>query len=178
MSIRTQEQILRFQVSVDNVVRMEMAENKSHLCAVDHCLLVRQELALSKMSKELSSGHIFEQKVKINVILEGLHEVDNERVLDLHKNATLGANVFHLLEAYKHLLIHGLQSKEFSGTSIKDQTYATKSTGTYAHENQLGSSPQLELTKNVPQLEVRKLSVRQLLSNRFAGVTHAVRSLF
>lgn len=75
---------------------MEVLECKYHLCSIESGLVFRQCLAFLKQVKKLSTWAVLKNKEKFSFILERVVHLDDERMLGLHEDVSLGKYVFLL----------------------------------------------------------------------------------
>lgn len=75
---------------------MQELKRESYLSYVEQGNVIWEIVFLSQQSEYLSSLHEVEHQVDVDVVLEGLDEVDNEWVLDACKDVLLVLNVINL----------------------------------------------------------------------------------
>ena len=97
VSVSVQQQILRLQVAVDDVVRVQIVERKRDFGGVELGDGVGKALALAQQAEQLAALDKVHDHVQVLAVLEGAPEGDEERVLDLLQHAALVVCVLDLL---------------------------------------------------------------------------------
>ncbi len=83
MSFSIDEQILGFQVSIDDVLLVHVADCQQNLADIEHGYIVAKPPILPEPIKELSSRAKLEDHIDKSVILKGSFERVYERMVQL-----------------------------------------------------------------------------------------------
>lgn len=137
VTVGTQKNVLRLQVTVDDVEGVEVVECQSDLGSiklgyrVGETLLVRPEartsthLALPEQAEELAACHKVHDHVEVVDVLEGSPQVHKERVTNTDQHLSLRVGVLDLLHLDYLFLAQNLYSIESAvvlGTNKVDTT--------------------------------------------------------
>lgn len=80
VTICIEENVLRFQISMNNVQRMKMVECKNYLCSVEFCALFRKHCLFAHVIQQLASVHEIHREIDFAVALKGVVKRCDERV--------------------------------------------------------------------------------------------------
>lgn len=108
VSVVVNQKILRLQISVDQVQRVQILERQHDLSGVEAGVGFAETADSPQMREHLTATNELEDHVEIGVVLEGVLHVDQEREVDGLKNAFLVQRVLHLFELHHLLLVQNL----------------------------------------------------------------------
>lgn len=97
VAVAVEQQVLGLQVTVDDVVRVQVVERERDFGRVELCDRIGKALALAQQAKQLAALDKVHDHVQILRVLKGAPERDEERVLDLLQHAALVVGVLDLL---------------------------------------------------------------------------------
>lgn len=103
--IISDQQILRLEISEDDVLAMQIFEAACHSRCVKPSLVSRERFHISEIGKQLSSIDEFQHKIEVFGILGESFEVDDERVADLRVNKVLIVNMIDLLRLHDLMFV-------------------------------------------------------------------------
>eukprot|EP00732_Lithocolla_globosa_P004068 Lithocolla_globosa_v1_NODE_3533_length_1645_cov_48.722642.p2 type:complete len:218 gc:universal NODE_3533_length_1645_cov_48.722642:727-1380(+) len=87
MSFRIQQNILRFQVTVDNVEVMEVLERTHNFCRIEACAMLGKPFISLQMEEQLTAVNIVQHKVQFVLCLKRIaqpHKEGVRRVVSQH----------------------------------------------------------------------------------------------
>ncbi len=113
--IRVQEQVLRLQVTVNNALRMQVAQGGRDLGGVEPGPRLGEDALPLQVEEELAAVDVVEDKVELLPRLERVVEADEERVLEvLDEHVALGHDVVGLAA-----LDDGLLGEDLDGVDLE-----------------------------------------------------------
>lgn len=112
MSLGIKQDILRLEVSINNVLLMQMLNRQTQLCYVKLGLLFGEGHLPGKMEAEISAGAVIECEVQVMWGLEGEVQVDDEDVVGLFEDVCLDDSVFQLFLQDQVFLLEGFEGIE------------------------------------------------------------------
>mmetsp|Transcript_21735 Transcript_21735/g.34968 ORF Transcript_21735/g.34968 Transcript_21735/m.34968 type:complete len:206 (+) Transcript_21735:422-1039(+) len=130
ITVLAQEDVLWFQVSVDNILAVAMCESSSSLRAIEFRLLVRKLTCSAKMCKELAAANTLHNDVNETVILCVARHVHHEWIVDLSHQSFLVVDVIHLLQLDNLMFFHELDRIELPVLLVLRKLHSTKRTDT------------------------------------------------
>jgi hypothetical protein len=83
VSLGVKNQILRFNVAVDDVILMQILQAQYDAAYKEFDDVLRELLIATNLKPQISAGHIIHNEVEVKPILEGEDHVDDEGVLQL-----------------------------------------------------------------------------------------------
>lgn len=92
MAFLIEQHIFRLEISVDNIVFMEVGQSLDEFSSVDPDSLFREPLFLPEVGEEFSSVDEVEDEVELGLRLEGVVQTHNVMTLCFLKNISLGCN--------------------------------------------------------------------------------------
>mmetsp|Transcript_20766 Transcript_20766/g.43839 ORF Transcript_20766/g.43839 Transcript_20766/m.43839 type:complete len:206 (+) Transcript_20766:989-1606(+) len=98
VAVPVEQQVLRLQVAVKDRERVQMFEHQSDLGGVEARRVVWEAPRLAQVREELAADDVLHHQVEVEVVLEGPHQVNDERVRDLLQNELLRLDMLNLLE--------------------------------------------------------------------------------
>lgn len=147
------QNVLRLEVSVDNVGLVEVTDCEGDLCGVELCLFLRKTLLLRQVLEELASLHKLHDEVDAIGLLEDVVHSNDEGVIDLVEDHLLDLQRLNRLVLDDHVLPHSLHRVVLATNVVADQVYFSESA----------------LSDHTHQLEV----VPATLSNRLSAKEHS-----
>ena len=109
MAILSQHDIVRFQVSIDDVQRVNIFNGQNDLSCIQSDFFIRKGHLLIEMFCQVFPFTILEPKVDIVGCLEGEMKVDDERMIDLLQDIDLGDNKLSLFAQNDFFLLKYFQ---------------------------------------------------------------------
>ena len=97
VAIRRNEQVFRFEVSVDDIFAMEVLEDEDELGGVEGGFVGLEHAFFSEVGEELSAGNVFQEEVDGCGVLVHALEVDDKGMADRFENLVLVADMVDLL---------------------------------------------------------------------------------
>jgi hypothetical protein len=97
MAILIEQDVIRFQVSMDVVNLVDSFDRKNRLSDVKAALVFCENIFSNQKGHEISAWQEVHDEIEVLFVLEGVLKVDNPRVLGLHENFALGFDVGHLV---------------------------------------------------------------------------------
>ena len=93
MAIRVENDVLGFQVSVDDRVTMKALESQNDLSCIESCSGLSKLLFFSQMEEKLATVQEVDDEVEAFWCLKCIVQLDNERVLNPLQDHSLDASV-------------------------------------------------------------------------------------
>jgi len=106
VAVLAQEDVLRLQIPVDDVLAMDVREGSPDLRRIKLALLIGKLPGTPEVGEELTAADTLHDDVNEVVILRITHHVNNEGVIDLLHQPLLVVDMVHLLELYDLVLLH------------------------------------------------------------------------
>ena len=150
VAILTHEDVLRLQITIDNLLLMQMAKGESHGQRVELGPLLGELTRLAQVHEQLATTHKLHDEVDSRVRLEDEFHADEERMISLLQNLLLEHRGLNLIELKDGVLTQGLHSVQILRVSL------------------LAQEDLAEATLSNDSFEVKVLQCRGLL----CGVTH------
>lgn len=108
VTVLAQEKILGLQITMDNVLAVDVLEGKRDLEGVKLGLLVGELAVLAEMGEKLATGDDLHHDEHVVVILERGNHRDDEGAIELVHEGALGVDMVNLLELDDLVLLHEL----------------------------------------------------------------------
>lgn len=121
-TILREQDILRLQIAVDDVLVVQVGEDNRDLTGVEFRVIVFEPSSLTKMGKEFATDDVLQKQIEVEIILTVKVQFDDERAngfsvcawrRDLTQNRLLGHNMVHLLQADDIRLFEHLERVNF-----------------------------------------------------------------
>lgn len=109
MSLSIQQNIFRFQISIDNVLLMKMLNGQTQFCYVKLGLFFRESDLACEMEAEISAWTVIQREIEVMRSLEGEMQIDNEDVIGLFEDIGLDDCVLQLLLKDQVLFLQGFE---------------------------------------------------------------------
>jgi len=93
LTVFSNQNVFRLQVSVDNLVLVEMAQRKGNLRSEETHVVLGEALDLHEMTEKLSALNELHQEVNSVLVLEDVLHVDQEGVVNGVKNVLFKTDV-------------------------------------------------------------------------------------
>ena len=121
-----QQNVLRLQISVDNVQTVEVAEGGDDLCEVEDGSVEVESSIAAKIRKEFPATNEWSDQIEMMSVNTPPGQLDQERMIDLLQDLLLVLDMLHLL-----VLDHVLQGQDLHGVVsftwiVETQTNFTK----------------------------------------------------
>ncbi len=81
-SALVEQQILRLEVAVHNVLRVQVLKDEHDLSGVESRRLIIEVPGAPQMREEFAANHILHHKIDVSLVLKGAVQVHDERVID------------------------------------------------------------------------------------------------
>jgi len=81
MSIVTQQNILRFEISVDYSLRVQVLQRDDYFSRVEKDLRLSESLLLHQVEEKAPTTLVVKQQVQLLLALEGVVQLQDERVV-------------------------------------------------------------------------------------------------
>lgn len=124
-----EQQVLRLQVAVDDVVRVQIVEGEGDFGGIELGDGVGEALGLAQQTKQLAALDKVHDHVEVLGVLEGAPEGDEEGVLDLLQHAALVVGVLDLLHLDDLGLFEHLDGVEALVVLALDEVDAAEAAG-------------------------------------------------
>lgn len=95
VTILAHEHVLWFEITIDNIPRMEVLQGKEDLADDEGCFSLRDDLFFSDVLTKVTSRTIVHTHVQVRHCLKGIVKSYNERVVCGLKNFCLADGIFH-----------------------------------------------------------------------------------
>lgn len=112
VAVAVEQQVLGLQVTVDDVVRVQVVQGQGDLGGVELGDGVGEALGLAQQTKQLAALDKVHDHVQVLAVLEGAPQGDEEGVLDLLQHAALVVGVLDLLHLDDLRLLEHLDGVE------------------------------------------------------------------
>lgn len=109
VAVISDQQILRLEISEDDVLAVQIFEAAGHGRCVEPGLVGGERFHVSEVGKELSSVDELQHEIEVFGILGESFEVDDEGVADLRVNEVLIVNMIDLLCLHDLMFVEQLQ---------------------------------------------------------------------
>jgi len=106
ISVLAQENVLRLQVAVDDVLAVDVRKCTSNLCCIKLGLLIGELAGTAKVSKELPTTDALHHYVYEAVILRVARHIHDERIINLCHEPFFVVDVIYLLQLDDFVLLH------------------------------------------------------------------------
>ena len=116
MSVGIQQNVLRFKITLYNVIDVQVLKRNDELSNVEFGTLLREAAFLLQVPEKLATRHVVRDKIKIGECLERELEADNEVGVcqcGAHQDITFANGMRDFLLLYNHLLgenLHGIDA--------------------------------------------------------------------
>jgi hypothetical protein len=127
--VAVEQQVLGFQVAVDDVVRVQVVQREGDLGGVELGDGVGEALRLAQQAEQLAALDKVHDHVQVLGVLEGAPQGDEERVLDLLQHAALVVSVLDLLHLDDLGLLQHLDGVEALVVLALHEVHAPKAAG-------------------------------------------------
>ena len=99
MALRIEQYVLRFEISVNYPMLVQVLKCKDDLCSVKSCPILTKSNLVTKMIEKFSAIKKVTHKVQLFRVLECEMELDDEGVIDHLHDVSFNLRVTHLLSA-------------------------------------------------------------------------------
>lgn len=108
VSLLIHEDVLRFQISVHNLISMEVTQCHKNLSADELDSRLRESPLLTKMVEDVAASDEFEEEIDSVLVLEHVVQGENEWVFGLLKNISFRFGVENLSFFNQNVLVNPL----------------------------------------------------------------------
>ena len=105
MSVLAQQNILRLQVPVNYLLRVEVFDGEDYFCCVENYLLLVKTALFVQMVEEGAAALVIQQQVQVSLALEGVVKLENERVAQGHQDLALELDITEVVFLFEDSLI-------------------------------------------------------------------------
>jgi hypothetical protein len=131
VAVFVHEDVLWLQVSVDDVLLVQMPDGQSHLGRVELGSVLVKPRAISQMHKQLTSPHEPHHKEYLLVRLEHVVHSHQEGMVGLQQYLLLQLGALHLVVVYDHILTQRLHCIHLLRSLLFHEENLPKATSTY-----------------------------------------------
>lgn len=131
VTLRVEQDVLRLQVSVQNLILVQVADGLHQLSGIDLCSLLVKLFLFSQVSEHFASVHEIDGQVQLGIGLEGVVQFDNVRTLGMLQDLALGVDLLEHVKLDKHVLAHYLERIGFLVVDLPHQTYLPEGAPAY-----------------------------------------------
>ena len=110
VSISCHQHIFRLEISVENVLRMQVMQCQQDITCVESGSIFLEPSNLRKIEKEFSTWAVFQHKEQFTLTLEGIVHFDNEWMLYIFQDSPFSHSMFNLVPPYDLSLLQYLHS--------------------------------------------------------------------
>lgn len=121
MSIRIEQHIFRFQISVNDIQAVDVTYGEGDFCRIKACPRFREPSFLAEMEKEFPAGAVIEDKIELIARLKGHVHADNEAVLDVSQDTAFRVGMLDLVALDDVLLAQNFESVNVRGAVFADE---------------------------------------------------------
>lgn len=104
------QEVLGLEITVDDVLRMEILEHECHLGSIECCMGCFKPSDTAEVGEKLTSRNELEHEVEVPRVLAETFEVDDEWMRKVAENGVLVDDMVHLLKADDLCLLQTLES--------------------------------------------------------------------
>lgn len=104
MPLPVQQDILGFEIAVQNILAVQVIDSEEQLGHVDSRFVLTEAHLSSEVEAEILPRAVIQRQIKVVGRLEGIVQVDDERVVRLLQNFGFGDGVLQLLLQNQSLL--------------------------------------------------------------------------
>lgn len=126
MTLSIQENILRFEVSVDYVLLVQGFDGTDNLCCVQFCSLLIKSLLFSEVCKEFTTIQEVDEEVQLALRLESIVQSNNVRILDLFEDVSLSLSFNEKILLDKLILLQYFHGEWLSVVSLLHEVDLTE----------------------------------------------------
>ena len=108
MTLRVQKYILRFEVTIDDSVLVEMGESKNNLSRIKPSPILREPDLVAQVEEQFSTIQKICHEIQALVRLKRVVELDHEGVRDLLHDVALDLHLVRLVCANDKVFLEGL----------------------------------------------------------------------
>lgn len=98
MPVFINQQVLRLQITIDNVLTMHVTKSQQYFANVKHCHVITKSAIFPQSIEQLTSRTILKEHINKSLILKGSFKRVYERMVELHQNFLFHFYVINLLE--------------------------------------------------------------------------------
>mmetsp|Transcript_5536 Transcript_5536/g.11381 ORF Transcript_5536/g.11381 Transcript_5536/m.11381 type:complete len:215 (-) Transcript_5536:652-1296(-) len=110
MAIGVEKNIFWLEVTVNDVLRMEVSKTKSNLSRVESCATLTEATVIFEVKEEFATGEIVHHKVELTFCLKGEMKSHKKGMLNLFQNFSLRLSVLNLVSLDNSFLTKHLHS--------------------------------------------------------------------
>mmetsp|Transcript_17233 Transcript_17233/g.42736 ORF Transcript_17233/g.42736 Transcript_17233/m.42736 type:complete len:312 (-) Transcript_17233:812-1747(-) len=119
MAVFAQQHVLRLQVTVNDVHRVQMLQSKHNLRTIKPAPSFRESAGLLEVKEELSTAAVLQDEVQLPRVLEGVMESDNKRMVHTVEDLALSLRVHHLVPLHDVVLPQNLHRVRLLLTKLR-----------------------------------------------------------
>ena len=134
MAILINYNIVRFEISEDDVSPMKIFKSKQHFAQVLPCTFLSQPTLLVEDMAKITSWAEFQDQEELGLCLESVVEANDEGMLCVRKHISLSFGVSYQIVAEDLVLCQDFHGEKLSCFDLSHQVDLTKGTFAEAHE--------------------------------------------
>lgn len=125
-----EQNILRLQVSVDNLFGVEVFDGQDEFSNVETCLILRKNDFSGQVETEIATRAVVQCQVEVVRSLERIMEINNKWVVGLFQNVGFYDGVLELLLDDQVFLLEGLEGVLFAAHNVLNEKHFPKGSRT------------------------------------------------
>ena len=121
VTLRVEKYVFRLQISIDDTVLVEVLEGEDDLGGIEPSSVFTESNLVAQMEEEFSTIEEVCDEVEALSRLEGVMELDHERVIDLLHDIALDLCIVHLIRSNDKVFLERLNSVDLASVFLLSQ---------------------------------------------------------